>query len=148
MQKNSWYVFATTMGGIGYLPAPGTMATVATLPIVILLSLVSPFIYFIGIGILYLVCVTLIKYALLFFHTEDPSPIVLDEFVGTLITFLLVPISWHTMLIGFILFRLFDISKIGLRRFERIKGPHGIMLDDVVAGLMSCFALHIINYLL
>ncbi len=86
------------------------------------------------------------KQAIKWLERDDPSVVVWDEVVGYLITMFAAPLGWYWMLIGFLLFRLFDILKpwpIGY--FDRnIHGGLGIMLDDIIAGL---FALVIVQWL-
>ena len=56
-----------------------------------------------------------------------------------LLTFMFVPITVWTVLLGFVLFRIFDILKpwpIGPVD-KTVHGGLGIMLDDILAGLMS-----------
>ena len=69
---------------------------------------------------------------------EDPPEIVIDEWVGQWIALWLVP---HTFLWGFtsfILFRMFDIFKFGpVGIMDDIKSGTGIMMDDVIAGILS-----------
>lgn len=68
---------------------------------------------------------------------KDPKPVVIDEVVGQLITFLFVPITAGPglMIVGFLAFRFFDIVKpYPIRRLEGLKGGLGIMADDVAAG--------------
>jgi len=71
-----------------------------------------------------------------FFGRTDPSQVVVDEVVGQMLTFLLLPhATWKWWLGGFLLFRGFDIVKpFPARQAERIPRGWGIMLDDVVAG--------------
>jgi len=70
--------------------------------------------------------------------TEDPSHVVIDEVAGQLIALLGVPLRWQTVVLSFILFRVFDILKPPpLRRLETIEGGAGIVLDDVGAGLYA-----------
>lgn len=67
---------------------------------------------------------------------EDPSQVVIDEVAGQLITLIHAPLNWKALLVGLILFRLFDITKpFPLRRLENLPEGTGIMLDDVGAGL-------------
>ena len=67
---------------------------------------------------------------------EDPGPVVLDEVVGMLLTLLWIPLSWPAAVLGFLLFRLFDIIKpFPARQCERLPGGWGVMLDDVMAGV-------------
>jgi len=69
---------------------------------------------------------------------EDPSHVVIDEVVGQLIALLGVPLHWQSVILSFILFRVFDIWKPPpLRLLEKIEGGAGIVLDDVGAGLYA-----------
>jgi phosphatidylglycerophosphatase A len=77
-----------------------------------------------------------------FFGRKDPSPVVIDEVVGQMVTFLSVsyrvPLTWKWLLSGFVLFRIFDILKPPpARNLERLPGGWGIMMDDCAAGLYS-----------
>jgi len=77
---------------------------------------------------------------------KDPQFVVIDEVAGQLITMIAVPVSWKSLLLGFILFRGFDITKPPpVRQLERLPGGFGIILDDVAAGL---FALAVMQILL
>jgi phosphatidylglycerophosphatase A len=70
--------------------------------------------------------------------------VVWDEIVGMLVTMTAVPLSLTSILAGFALFRLFDIWKpwpIGWVD-RRVQGGLGIMLDDIIAGVMACLLLH------
>lgn len=71
---------------------------------------------------------------------EDPSRVVIDEFIGCWIACLAVPDSWSIsgIAVAFILFRTFDILKPWpVSIFDRMKSPTGILLDDVAAGMLS-----------
>jgi phosphatidylglycerophosphatase A len=69
---------------------------------------------------------------------EDPGFVVIDEVAGQLITLVAVPISWKTLVLGFILFRGFDIVKPPpVRALERLPEGTGIVIDDVGAGLYA-----------
>jgi phosphatidylglycerophosphatase A len=73
---------------------------------------------------------------------SDPSFVVIDEVAGQMIALIAAPVRWKTLLVGFILFRVFDIVKPPpLRRLEKIPQGAGIMLDDVGAGLYALFIL-------
>lgn len=73
---------------------------------------------------------------------HDHSGIVLDEIVGYLVTMAGAPSGWFWALLGFILFRLFDVAKPWPVSWvdRRVGGGVGIMLDDVVAGLYGLVA--------
>ncbi len=69
---------------------------------------------------------------------KDPKAFVWDEFIGMWITLIGHAWHWKSLLLGFLLFRFFDIFKpLGIRRLERIRGGWGVMLDDVAAGLAA-----------
>lgn len=76
----------------------------------------------------------------------DAGPIVIDEIVGMFITLTLAPSHPGAWLLGFLLFRLFDITKpFPVSWFDRhIHGGIGIMMDDVIAGLYACVALQLL----
>ena len=81
---------------------------------------------------------------------HDHGGIVWDEFVGMWLTLLWVPLSLTTIVLGFVLFRLFDILKpwpIGPLD-KRVHGGLGIMLDDVIAGLFANLCLQVIVILI
>jgi phosphatidylglycerophosphatase A len=67
--------------------------------------------------------------------------------MGFLITMLWVPKATHFIVIGFFLFRLFDILKpFPIRRLERgLKGGFGVVLDDVIAGVYANIILHLVG---
>ncbi|PCI98351.1 MAG: phosphatidylglycerophosphatase A [Flavobacteriales bacterium] len=78
---------------------------------------------------------------------KDPSKVVLDEVIGMWITMMFVPLTFLNVLIGFILFRFFDIAKpLGIRKLESLKGGVGVMADDMLAGIYANIVLQIILY--
>jgi phosphatidylglycerophosphatase A len=70
---------------------------------------------------------------------EDPSAVVWDEIVGYMITMVAAPQGWEWLVLGFILFRIFDIWKPWPIKWadQKLHGGFGIMVDDVIAGLFS-----------
>ena len=81
-------------------------------------------------------------------RVHDHGGIVFDEFVGYWITMFLMPATWTWVLLGFGMFRLFDIWKPGPIGWcdRNFKGGFGIMLDDVAAGVAACLALHALRH--
>ena len=77
---------------------------------------------------------------------KDSGKIVIDEIAGQLIALFALPLSVPAVAAGFVLFRLFDIVKPGFRRLEKIKGGVGVMIDDVLAGLMTLALLQAFLY--
>lgn len=79
------------------------------------------------------------------FGTEDSKHIIIDESAGQIITFFLHPLSWRVLLLGFLLYRFFDIVKpFPVYKFEEIEDGLGVTMDDVAAGVMANVSLFII----
>ena len=134
-----------TLGPIGYLPAPGTMGTLATLPLVYGLSMLSLKVQLLAIAFVVMISFFVIQQALTFFKVADPSHIVLDEVIGCLITFVGVACTVQSLFAGFMLFRFFDIAKpFGIKKVEKLPGAWGVLLDDCVAGLCANVVLQIL----
>lgn len=82
-------------------------------------------------------------------YGKDPSEFTLDEFIGTWLTFLLVPKTIPFLIGGFIIWRFFDIIKpFPANKVESLKGGWGIMLDDVVSGMYSLLIIYIFKVIL
>ena len=79
---------------------------------------------------------------------HDHGGIVWDEFVGYWITMLLAPSGWLWIVMGFFLFRLFDILKpFPINILDKhVHGGLGIILDDVLAGIFACICLQLIAF--
>jgi len=78
---------------------------------------------------------------------KDPQFVVIDEVAGQLITLIAVPVSWKSLLLGFILFRGFDILKPPpLRRLEQLPEGTGIVIDDVGAGVYALAIMRLLLY--
>jgi phosphatidylglycerophosphatase A len=144
------FKYIATLGPLGYLSAPGTLASLVTLPVVYQLQRLIPtqFDYakmFLGAFVIgWIVIYQALKE---FKRYDDPPEIVIDECVGCLIVFWGIPFSASVAIIGFVLFRFFDIAKIaGIRYCERLSGPWGIMLDDVWAALLTNLILRIVFF--
>ena len=79
---------------------------------------------------------------------EDPQWVVIDEVSGQLLTyylfFWLLPLNWKSWLLGFILFRAFDIWKpFPARQLEHLPGGWGIMADDWMTGIYAAIVLRV-----
>jgi len=80
-------------------------------------------------------------------RTKDPQIIVADEIVGFMIANFLAPPRWAPLLLGFLLFRIFDIAKVyPAARLEKLPGGTGIVLDDVLAGIYAFVIVQIFLY--
>jgi phosphatidylglycerophosphatase A len=131
--------------GSGLAPkAPGTFGTLAAIPMVLLLWPLGWFwmIGFILLGTLLgiYICDSVSRDI----GTDDHGSIVWDEVIGFAITMFAVPLTALNILVAFLLFRLLDIIKPWpIRWFDRnVHGGFGVMLDDIVAGILACALLH------
>ena len=77
---------------------------------------------------------------------HDSKEIVIDEVVGYLITMTWLPLTWQSAVLGFILFRFFDILKPPpIRQLDqKVKGGVGVMIDDVAAGVIANIIMQLI----
>lgn len=145
---NKIWLNLATLGPIGYLPAPGTMATLVTLLLVYALHVLHLSVTYYGfiVALLTIIGSFIITRALaLLDRHDDPSEIVFDELLGTLLVFLAVPLNMNTVIIGFFLFRFLDITKIlGISSCELLLGAWGIILDDLLAAIMTNIVLQLL----
>jgi phosphatidylglycerophosphatase A len=143
---NPVHFFALGFGS-GLAPKmPGTFGTLAALPLVVLLSYYASFsVYLIVTILVSIVGIWICGKTAADMDVHDDSSIVWDEVAGMLITMLAVPLSWQTLLAGFVLFRFFDILKPWPISYldKHVHGGFGIMIDDVLAGLFALCILHI-----
>lgn len=134
-----------TLGSIGYLPASGSFATLATLPVVVIFKLAgfsyrTELLCVLGATLALTLAVHFALY--LFPFTNDPRQIVADEVAGCLWTFCGATLTVKKLIFGFLFFRIFDIIKpLGVRSCEKAPGAWGIMLDDVLAGAYASLCL-------
>ncbi len=143
-----WIVqFFSTFFYLGYSPfAPGTVGTVGGIILFYLLSKFSPFIYFPFLLGLMIFSVWVSTKASCIFGETDPKQVVVDEVCGYLVTMFLIPPNLGNIILGFFLFRLFDIAKPPpVRSAERLPSGFGIVVDDIVAGMYSNIILQIIT---
>ena len=129
--------------GAGYIPvAPGTAGSLVSAGLFIALRPTAMTTWILCFGFLvlgYWGCLAGRKK-----WGEDPSKVVIDEFVGCWISCMAVPAAWGIAGIGaaFALFRIFDIFKPWpVSVFDRMKSAAGILLDDVAAGIMAALVL-------
>ncbi len=144
-----WLAFGL---GSGLSPkAPGTVGTIAALPIYwFFLQDLSLPLYLAVLVLTSLIGVYLCHKTAKDLKVHDHGGIVFDEWVGMWITLLLVPQGWEWLLLGFVLFRFFDIIKPWPIKYfdEKVAGGLGIMLDDIVAGLIALGCLQLVVFLL
>lgn len=137
----------STFFGVGYFPLiPGTAASFISAalyyfflrnqPNILILILI---LFLTGIGIPSSTASE--KY----FLKKDAKPIVIDEVMGQIISLFMIPATQKNILLGFILFRFFDIAKpFPARHLQRLNGGWGIVLDDISAGIWANIFLRIL----
>ena len=130
--------------GSGCSPwAPGTVGTVVAMPFAIALLQLPLWAYSLVVLFAAVVGVWICRTASDELQVHDHSGIVWDEFVGLWITLIAAPLHWFWLLVGFALFRFFDIVKPWpISFFDRhVHGGLGIMIDDILAGFFAAVCL-------
>lgn len=127
--------FFNTCFYTGYIPfAPGTFASILAAVLIYFFPVIFTSPYFAGLIIIFgTVSVNGERY-----EGKDPGHIVIDEFAGMCVAMAAHRASLTNVIIGFVLFRIFDIFKpFPIKRVERLPGGYGVMADDVLAGVFS-----------
>jgi phosphatidylglycerophosphatase A len=134
----------------GYFPyAPGTVGTLAAVPLYCVISFLPYYLYIPFTVLFIILSVWASGIAESIFGEKDPGYIVADEVSGFLVTMILVPLTLTNVVIGFFLFRFFDIVKPPpSRQSERLEGGLGVVMDDVAAGVYANILLQIISRVL
>lgn len=129
-----------TLFGVGRSPkAPGTIGTLATIPLVFLLNWAGVYFYMAAVILLLPVGIAACEIYQNEMGNHDPKEIVIDEVFGFLITMVWLPMTWQAILIGFAVFRVLDITKplfIGYLD-KKVQGGLGVMMDDLAAGIIA-----------
>jgi len=145
---SNFYHFLGFGFGSGLSPfAPGTFGTLAAIPVYLMMIWYLPIWLYVTLTLFFLlggviICDKVSKDL----QVHDFSGIVWDEIVGYLITMMFFPFSWSMVVIGFVMFRIFDIIKPWPINWldRKVSGGLGIMLDDVLAGIFAWICLFII----
>lgn len=138
---------------VGKFPkAPGTMGSLATLPLIYFLHAAGFNIYhlLILIAVLFALAVGVTQQVQKTFGLKDPQWIVIDEVIGMLVTWAFVPsVDFPTLFLVFSTFRLFDIIKFWPASFfDRMNHGFGTITDDVVSGVYAGISCKIILHFL
>ncbi len=144
-------ILLVTFFGVGFFPiAPGTAGALAAVPILILTSIFQvPLLIYITslIALTILSCIVADKVQR-HYNVHDPSWIVIDEVIGIATSWVFISsLSWYHILLIFLLFRLFDITKIWPACFFDRKITHGIgtIADDAISGIYAGILYTLIN---
>jgi phosphatidylglycerophosphatase A len=133
--------------GSGAAPfAPGTFGTLAAVPLYLLFAQLPMGWYLLLLIATFGIGIYLCERTARDLGVHDHGGIVWDEFVGYWITMVAAPPEWWWLVIGFVLFRFFDILKpFPISWLDKhIHGGLGIMLDDAVAGTFACLCLQLL----
>ena len=137
--------------GSGLAPkAPGTAGTLVAIPIFWVIQELSWPLYVSWLLVTFVLGVVWCGRSSRALGVHDHGGIVWDEMVGYWLTMFFAPAGWQWMLLGFILFRFFDILKpwpIGAVD-RRVHGGFGIMIDDVLAGVYAWISLQALAWFL
>jgi len=131
----------------GKIPfAPGTFGTLAAIPFALVLLIIPASFYGIYIVCLILAAIYFADKAEKIIGRKDPGCIVIDEIAGFVVALSIVPVNIYTLAAGFFIFRFFDVIKSApVRYFENnFSGGAGIVLDDIMAGILTAAILKII----
>ena len=140
----------STWFGSGLLPkAPGTFGSLFALPLLLVFHVLNVFFEGIFLVAFILLAVWASEVSRKCIGRDDPSEVVIDEAAGLLVTFFFLPLSWVNILLGFVLFRVFDVFKpFPIRIIDRrLKGGWGIVLDDVLAGIYANLCIRGISFI-
>ena len=151
MKKFSFFI--STLCYIGFFPkAPGTVGSFVSLPVIFFICYKFGLIGLVfTIIISFFVALLSVKKVLLY-TKHDPSFVVIDEFIGQAVTFLFIADTLKSntnlvpYIIGFILFRIFDITKPFPVSYadKKITNAFGVILDDIFAGIYATIILYFI----
>ncbi len=136
----------STVFGIGYtVYAPGTIGSLFGLLLYMFIKDLPIVWYVTFIVVLFLIGVLVSDVMEDVYGIKDPSFVVIDEVVGMLISMIAIPYSPLVAILGFLLFRIIDITKIPpLNWLEKLHGGFGIMIDDAVGGLIVNIILQVL----
>jgi phosphatidylglycerophosphatase A len=142
--------FLCSVGPLGYLWASGSMASVCAVPFIYYVYQMLP-----HAGWLFLIVLSLLAFFAITYaqfdpiREPDPAWVVIDEVVGIAFTFYGLSLNVPMLFCGLLLFRFFDITKVGgISWLEKLKGSSGILLDDIAAGIFANMCLRMLSYML
>ena len=140
-------IFLATGCYAGYIPiAPGTFGTLVAIPLSYLLSRLGPFQCALFITVFSGVAIFISSEAEKVFNKKDTPLIVIDEIAGLLVTLFFIPWNAKTVITGFVIFRIMDITKpFPIRKVEsKLKAGWGVVGDDLLAGIYANVVLRLI----
>ena len=133
-----------TVGYVGHFPvAPGTLASAVGVGLAFSLRNYSLW-YVLVTAVITVVGIVAAGIVEKQEGKKDPGCVVIDEVAGMMVSLFGIPLSWPAMLVGFFLFRAFDMFKIyPANKLEAMGGGFGIVADDIAAGIYANLTLQI-----
>ena len=147
--QGEWQRWVAFGFGSGLLPvAPGTAGTLIGIPVVILFQFLPTAVMLLGTLLIVLLSVWLAGAVTRQIGIEDHPSIVIDEIAGYVLAMTMIPLTWWTVIAGFLIFRLLDIFKPPPAGWldRNCSGGFGITADDVVAGIYANLIMHGLLY--
>ena len=147
--QGDWQRWVALGFGSGLLPvAPGTAGTLIGIPVVILFQFLPTAVMLLGTLLIVLLSVWLAGAVTRQIGIEDHPSIVIDEIAGYVVAMTMIPLTWWTVIAGFLIFRLLDIYKPPPANWldRNCTGGFGITADDVVAGIYTNLIMHGLLY--
>ena len=148
LTQNIYHFIALGFGSGLFKKGPGTAGSFVAIPIFYLLINLPSLLQWLFVVTLFFVGLYSSNKVINLIDQKDPSFIVIDEIVAVLFLFILIPTNIKFLAFAFILFRFFDIFKpFPVSWAENyFKGALGIMIDDIVAALLSFLVIRLILY--
>ena len=148
LTQNIYHFIALGFGSGLFKKGSGTAGSLAAIPIFYLLLNLPSLLQWLFVITLFFVGLYSSNKVITVIDQKDPSFIVIDEIVAVLFLFILIPSNIKLLAFAFILFRIFDIFKPDPVSWAEnyFKGALGIMMDDIVAALLSLLVIRLILY--
>ena len=148
LTQNIYHFIALGFGSGLFKKGSGTAGSLAAIPIFYLLLNLPSLLQWLFVITLFFVGLYSSNKVIATIDQKDPSFIVIDEIVAVIFLFILIPTNIKFLAFAFILFRVFDIFKpFPVSWAENyFKGALGIMIDDIVAALLSLLVIRLILY--
>ncbi|MDR1474785.1 MAG: phosphatidylglycerophosphatase A [Endomicrobium sp.] len=147
---NKIIIFLSSLGYLGYIKyAPGTFGSLVGLLLWIFFIPEKMAFQLFSLIVIFVISIILSSLAEDIYKTKDDQRIIIDEVAGMWISLALLPRSFLFYILGFLLFRLFDVKKPWIiKSSQKLKSGFGVTIDDVLAGLFVNCILQIVNFIL
>ncbi len=148
--QNPWHFIAFGFGSGAMPVAPGTFGTLIGIPFYLAICDLPLSVYLIIVIAVIIASSWLCNRVSQDIHIHDHQGMCIDEIVGYLVTMTGAPHGWMWIILGFALFRIFDIWKPWPINYadEHVSGGFGMIFDDVLAGIYSILCLKLLSWII